>query len=103
MCHSAEDCLHSCAAGRRRRALTESASTTGDDGVDYQTNGLPKPHIISRELFVTETDLDDMNAETDRARKVINRIAGSLASMQRNFKATRKAVTFLEKIINGEV
>ena len=105
MCHSDEDCLQSCAAGRRRRrGLQQSTTSDGDNDVDYQTNGLPKPYIISRELFVTDGDeIDDGTMEeTERAKKVINRITGSLASMQRNFKATRRAVTFLEKIVNGD-
>ena len=105
MCHSDEDCLHSCAGGRRRRDTSiKGGTSSSEDGVDYQENGLPKPIIISRELFVTENDdMNEMEVEADRAKKVISRIAGGLASMQRNMKATRRAVTFLEKIVNGEV
>ena len=95
-----------CPAGRRRRrsvrAITEGTSDVNDenDDVDYQTNGVPKPVIISPELFVTDHTDDESDG---RAKKVINRIAGGLASMQRNFETTRRAVTFLEKFINGVV
>ena len=105
MCHNDEICLQSCAAGRRRRRSIQQSTTSDDNDVDYQANGLPKPYIISRELFVTDgiDEIDDGTMEeTERAKKVINRITSSLASMQRNFKATRRAVTFLEKIVNGD-
>ena len=97
MCHTAEDCLHSCSAGRRRRSEATS------DEIDFQANGLPRVNVISRELLVT-SEAVDASDETDelKMKRVVGRVASGMASMQKNFKATRKAINFLEKIINGE-
>ena len=96
MCHTAEDCLHSCSAGRRRRSEATS------DEIDFQANGLPRVNVISRELLVTSEQVDADETEELKVKRVVGRVASGMASMQKNFKATRKAIKFLEKIINGE-
>ena len=99
MCHTAEDCLHSCAGGRRRRS---GESVVTDDEVEFQANGLPRVNVISRELLVTSESIDGDETDELKMKRVVGRVTSGLASMQKNFKATRKAINFLEKIINGE-
>ena len=112
ICHGDENCLHSCDAGRRRRReISENLlgtdsqineSQTMNDTIAYQENGLPVPTIVSRELFVASDTLTDDDLVDTRMQKVLNRIGDGLEKMQKHFKATRKAVNFLEKILNGD-
>ena len=96
MCHSVEDCTQSCAA-RRRRSVENMLRGRRSDEVTYQENGLPEVDTISNEIYVTDVEVERL----DKARvlRVADRIQQNMGEMQDNFRAARKAVANLQKMI----
>ena len=67
------------------------------DEVTYQENGLPEVDTISNEIYVTDVEVERLDKA--RVQRVTDRIQQNMGEMQDNFRAARKAVANLQKII----
>ena len=73
MSHTAEDCLNSCSADRRR------SEATGNE-IDFQANGLHRLNVISSELLVTSESIDADETDELKMKRVAGRVASGMAS-----------------------
>ena len=67
------------------------------DEVTYQENGLPEVDTISNEIYVTDVEVERLDKA--RVMRVAGRIQQNMGEMQDNFRAARKAVANLQKMI----